>query len=110
MLSSVEAAIKDQILMGIHPTRRTARIDHLSWVPCGILPVHSDPGCGKSEQLAAAISLCVAQDLSVLLITSRHEAVDACLTEVETIVKTSGIECVIIRVFDAAEDKAVCKR
>lgn len=110
MLSGVEADIKDQILMGIHPTRRTARIKYLSRVPCEILLVHSDPGCGKSEQVAAAIFLCVAQDLSVLLITSRHEAVNACLTKAETIVKTSGIECVIVHVFDAAEDKAVCKR
>lgn len=110
MLSGVEAAVKDQIRMSIHPTRRTARIDHLSRVPCGILLVLGDPGCGKSEQVAPAISLCVAQDLLVLLIASRHEAWDACLTKAETIVRTSGIECVIVRVFDAAEDKVACKR
>lgn len=48
--------------------------------------------------------------MPVLLTASRHEAVDACLKKVEVLVKTSGLDCTILRVFDAAEDKAACKR
>lgn len=73
-------------------------------------PGNGDPASGKSEQVAVAISLCVVQSLPVLLIASRHEAVDACLTKVETIVRKSGIEGVNVRVFDVAEDRAACKR
>lgn len=55
MLSGVEVPVKDQILMSIHPTRRTARIDHLSRVSCEILLVPDAAGCGKSEQRAALL-------------------------------------------------------
>ncbi|KAG8164460.1 hypothetical protein KVR01_006378 [Diaporthe batatas] len=40
----------------------------------------------------------------------RQAAVDACLRRVEGLCQTSGIDCVIVRVFDAAEDKSACKR
>lgn len=50
MLSGVEAAVKDQILMGIHPTRHTARINHLSRVQCGILLVMAAPGAANQSR------------------------------------------------------------
>lgn len=110
MLSGVESATKDRILAGIHHTRRAQRVEFMSRIPCATLLIHGAPGCGKSEQLAGCITLCVAQNMPVLLTASRHEAVDACLRKVEVMVKTSGLDCTIIRAFDAAEDKEACKR
>lgn len=110
ILSDVKSATKDRILAGIHPTRRAQRVDFPSRRPCATLLIHGAPGCGKSEQLAGAITLFVAQNLPVLLTASRPEAVDACLGKVEVLVKTSGLDCTIVRAFDAAEDKEACKR
>lgn len=110
LLSGVEPSTRDRILAAIHPARRAPQSDYLTPIPCGILFVHGPPGCGKSAQLAGAIVLAIAQGKPVLLMASRHEAVDACLKKVEALVQTSGLDCVIIRVFDAAEDESACKR
>lgn len=110
ILSGVESTTKDRILTGIHPTRRAQRVGFMSRIPCPTLLIHGAPGCGKSEQLAGCITLCVAQNMPVLLTASRHEAVDACRKKVEVMVKTSGLDCIIVRAFDAAEDKEACKR
>lgn len=102
-----QARVKyEYLLAGIHHERRTQWIEYLSRVARGIFLVHGAPGCGKSEQLACAITLCFAQDLPVMLTAARHEVSDAFLSKVETTVKTIGLSCVIARVFDAAEDKA----
>lgn len=74
------------------------------------LSLSTAPGCGKSTQLAAIITLCIAQDRPVLSTASRHEAVDACLKKVEVTIQRARIDRVIIRVFDASEDKLACKR
>lgn len=110
MLSGVEPATRDRILSDIHPTRRARRSDYLPRIPCGVLLVHGAPGCAKSVQLAVAMVLCVAQQKPVLFTASRHEAVDACLRKVEGVIQRSGLDCIIIRAFDAAKDKAACRR
>ncbi|KAH8778670.1 hypothetical protein F5883DRAFT_639167 [Diaporthe sp. PMI_573] len=83
LLSGVDPATRDRILSAIHPMRRAPRSDYLTRIPCG------------------GMVLVIAQGRPFLLIASRHEAVDACLKKVESIV---------VRVFDAAEDKSACKR
>lgn len=106
----MEPSTRDRILAAIYPARRAPQSDYLTRIPCGILFVHGPPGCEKSVQLAGGIVLAIAQGQPVLLIASWHEAVDACLEKVEALVQTSGLDCVIIRAFDAAEDKNACKR
>lgn len=110
LLEGIDTRTLDCIMSNIHPDRRAGRAEFMARLPCGFGLVTGAPGCAKSCQLAVMITLCVAKGDSVLLIASRHEAVDSCLRKVVEIIKLTDMQPLVLRSYDASEDMKACRR
>lgn len=110
LLEGISTETLNCIMSNIHPDRRAGRAEFMARLPCGLGLVTGAPGCAKSCQLAVMITLCVAKGDSVLLIASRHEAVDSCLRKVVAIMKLTDMQPLVLRSYDASEDMKACRR
>lgn len=110
LLEDIDTRTLNCIMSRIHPDCWAGRADFMARLACGFGLVTGAPGCGKSQQLAVMIALCVAKGDSVLLIASRHEAVDSCLGKVVEIVKSTDIQPLVLHSYDALEDIKACRR
>lgn len=98
LLEGINTETLNCIMSNIHPDRRAGRAELMARLPCGLGLVTGAPGCAKSCRLAVMITLCVAKGDSVLLIASRHEAVDSCLRKIVDIIKLTDMKKTSFRV------------